>query len=209
MPTLDIFGIVPILHRRVFQRTDLYSVNIRHQLHPRFLPPIHLLLQTARKLVFTAGLLDLLLSPGRGRLGCFPFAVCCVSLKEPCDSSVSYLLVDYTPHFFSNFALYGEMFDLRWTRSRRSNVTCSLFSNWRLAAFTVVPVEAVCVAKWMVLVHETRQWENRRWNCRSIGRIGFVSFKITELCGLRGWLYVTTHSWFMWTLQNLPIRGTA
>jgi hypothetical protein len=33
--------------------------------------------------------------------------------------------------------------------------------------------------------------------------------KITELSGLHGWLYVTTYSWCMWTLQNLPIRGTA
>jgi len=82
-------------------------------------------------------------------------------------------------------------------------------SELRLAAFTIVPVEAVCVAKWLVLVHERRQWENRRWNCTSIGRIGFVSLKITELCGLRGLLCVTTHSWFMSTLQNLPIRGAA
>jgi len=83
MPTLDIFGIVPILHHRGFQRTDLYSINIRHQLHPRFLSPIHLFLQSMRKLVFTAGLLCLLFSPGRGRLGCFPFAAYCVSRKEP------------------------------------------------------------------------------------------------------------------------------
>jgi hypothetical protein len=53
-------------------------------------------------------------------------------------------------------------------------------SELRLAAFTIVPVEAVGVAKWMVLFHERRQWENRRWNCRSIGRIGFVALKITH-----------------------------
>jgi len=112
MPTLDIFGIGPILHRRGFHRTDLYGINIRHQLHPRFLSPIHLL-QTVRKLVFTGRLLGLLFSPGRGHLCCFPFVTYCVSRKEPCDSSVSYLLVDCTPLFFSNFALYREMFDLR------------------------------------------------------------------------------------------------
>jgi hypothetical protein len=59
MPTLDISGIGPILHRRGFHRTDLYSTNIRHQLHARRLSPIHLL-QTVRKIVFTAGLLGLL-----------------------------------------------------------------------------------------------------------------------------------------------------
>lgn len=49
--------------------------------------------------------------------------------KEPYDSSVSYLLVDCTRLFFSNFALNGEMFDLRTARPRRSNITCFLFSN--------------------------------------------------------------------------------
>ena len=130
MPTSKMFGIGLILHLRGCHRTDLHSINIRHQPHPRFLSPIHLL-QTVRKLVFTAGLLGLPFSPGRGRLCCFPFVAYCVSRKEPYDSPVSYLLVNCTPLFFSNFALCGEMFDLRWTRSRRSNITCSLFSNWR------------------------------------------------------------------------------
>jgi len=159
------------------------------------------------------GLLCLLFSSGRGRLGCFPFAAYCVSHKEPYDSSVSYLLVDCTPFSFPISPCMERclIFAEPGLENLTSLVPCFQIegSEFRLAAFTIVLVEAVCVAKWMVLVHERRRWENLRWNCTSMERIGFVSLKITELCDLRGWLYVITHSWFMATLQNLPIRGSA
>ena len=34
VPTSDIFGIEPILHRRGLQRINLYSINVWHQIHP-------------------------------------------------------------------------------------------------------------------------------------------------------------------------------
>jgi hypothetical protein len=48
VPTSDICGIERILHRRGHQRTNLHSIDIRHQLHPYFLSPLHHLL-TLRK----------------------------------------------------------------------------------------------------------------------------------------------------------------
>ena len=40
VPSLDIFGIEPILHHRGLNKEqNLYSINIQHQLHPHFIPP--------------------------------------------------------------------------------------------------------------------------------------------------------------------------
>ena len=115
-----------------FHRTDLYSTNIRHQLHARRLSPIHLL-QNVRKIVFTAGLLGLIFFTGKGGgcLCCFPFVAYCVSRKEPYDSSVSYLLVDCAPLFFSNFAFMERCLIFAESGFRRSNITFALFANRR------------------------------------------------------------------------------
>jgi len=48
-PTLQILGIKRILHRHGLQRADLHTIDIRHELHSKFLSRIHLLLLTPRK----------------------------------------------------------------------------------------------------------------------------------------------------------------
>jgi hypothetical protein len=123
MPTVDNSGIEPVLHRRGLQRTNLYSIDIWHQLHTQFLCPIHLLLLTLRKHVsldgefggftsllpvLTAGLIGLLFPPERGPFFCFPFVAYCVSRKGTYDNLVSCFVGNFTPLFFSNSALYGE-----------------------------------------------------------------------------------------------------
>jgi hypothetical protein len=59
--------------------------------------------------------------------------------------------VDWTPRFFSISTLNGDGNDLCWTRFRKYGNNCALFWNWRqmteTAAFTILPVEAICVAE--------------------------------------------------------------
>jgi hypothetical protein len=70
--------------------------------------------------------------------------------------------VYFTSLFFSIYALYGEAVVILaepGLKDLASFVPCFEIEG-RLAALTVLPVEAVGVAE-VMLVHERRQWENQ------------------------------------------------
>jgi hypothetical protein len=171
--TLDIFGIYPILHRRDLQKTNQPSIHIWHQLQPHSPPPNQSSSSSDPEKapkslddeigVITSSSLHHgfdrpTFSREKGPL--LLYSLCfllCFSQRD--FGQLSFLPISLRLPHFCNPALYEQAFITFAERSLASIVPCFEIkvSGLGLASLNILPVEAVVVAEWVVVIHEGRQ----------------------------------------------------
>jgi len=118
----------------------------------------------------------------------------CFSQRNLQKVSFLPMLVDCTRFYFSNFNSYGEAVTISAEPGLQypaSLVPCFATedSDLILAACTLYLLKLSVSPKWMVLVHERRQWEDQRGNCGFVGIIClFVWKSLNPLGWVAGWM---------------------